>query len=343
MSDFASAAMVRVLVQGMRELGLRAPALAAEAGVEAAAAATVTLALKRQVVLSAVQQGGLACLARLGRGVHHYRNDPTHLALASARDAADLFARWSRLERYVHSRHRCELLSIGRDEARLRHVALRGAAPPLVAEDLVVLGLLAALLEAIGLQDVRAWAGGVPVLPHPEASALERSAGRPGASASWRITWRGRAAQARSAEPARAPPALADLLAPADWPAPLGDSARVLLAELTQPPSLPALARRLDRAPRSLQRALAGAGLGYAALLAELRCRAGAWWLLHSPAAIAEIGFLCGYADQAHFTRELHRRVGMTPARYRQAFGSEDVGARAGATGRESAPRGAAC
>jgi AraC-like DNA-binding protein len=317
MNDFASAAMVRVLVQGMRELGMQPPAQAAQAGTEAAAMATVTLALKRQVVQSAVQQGGLACLAALGCGVHHYRNDPTHLALASARDAAELFSRWSRLERYVHSRHRCELLAIGHDEARLRHVALRGA-PPRMAEDLVVLGLIAALLQAIGLHDVRAWAADVPVLPETDASALARIAALPGASATWRLAWRARAAP--PAQHAGGQPALADLLAPADWPAPLHDSARVLLADLTQPPPLPALAKRLGRAPRSLQRALARAGLGYAALLAELRCRAGAWWLLHSQAPIAELGFLCGYADQSHFTRELHRRVGMTPARYRAAF-----------------------
>jgi AraC-like DNA-binding protein len=57
----------------------------------------------------------------------------------------------------------------------------------------------------------------------------------------------------------------------------------------------------------------------------ELRCRAGAWWLLNSHASIAELGFLSGYADQAHFTRELQRRVGMTPARYRAAFAATEA------------------
>jgi AraC-like DNA-binding protein len=326
MSDFASAAMVRVLVQGMRQHGLQPPAQAALAGTRAATSATVALALKREVVASALQQGGLACLPLLGRGLQHFRNDPTHRALATAQSAGDLFARWARLERYIHSSHRCELLSIVAHEARVQHVA-KGGAPPLVAESLVVLGLLAALLEAMGLNGVQAWAGGAPVFPQPDAAALARVAARHGAAAQWRLAWRGRASQQSSAAapPPKGGPVLADLLPPDSWPAPLHDCARVLLAELPQSLPLPVLAQRLGWAPRSLQRQLSRQGLGYAELLVELRCRAGAWWLLNSQASIAELGFLSGYADQAHFTRELQRRVGMTPARYRAAFAATEA------------------
>jgi AraC-like DNA-binding protein len=43
---------------------------------------------------------------------------------------------------------------------------------------------------------------------------------------------------------------------------------------------------------------------------------------LHTADPIAEVGFLSGFADQAHFTRELRRRVGLPPAAYRAAFRS---------------------
>lgn len=327
MSDFASAAMVRVLAQGMRELGLRPPAEAAQAGT----VATVALDLKRLVVTSAVEQGGLGCLALLGRGLHHYRHDPTHIALVSARSAEELFVRWARLERYIHSRHRCEILSLRHGQARLRHVS-RGALPPLAAEDLVVLGLLAALLEALGLQAVHARAGEAAVYPQADTAALERAvaAGRTGL---WQLDWRGEVAPRPSPSAARrrvdAPsPRLEELVVPQSWPAPLGDCAEVLLADLAHPTPLPALAAALKQAPRSLQRSLTRAGLGYAPLLAELRCRAAAWWLLRSTMPIAEVGFVCGFADQPHFTRELQRRVGLPPARYREAFAAAHRSAR---------------
>ena len=349
MSDFASAAMVRVLVQGMRELGLQPPPEAAQAAADGARAATVQLALKRSLVASAVAQGGLACLPLLGRGLRRHRHDPTHRALASARGVDDLFARWQRLERYIHSRHRCEVVDCRPGRARLRHVPRAGTTPPLPAEDLVVLGLLAVLLEELGLAGVQAHAGGVPAYPQADAAGLARAAAA-GSTAEWRLAWHAepdaggatlRPCAAGTAGTAGSAwhPAADDLVVFADWPSPLADCARLLLDDLMHPLPLPALAAALDWAPRSLQRALARAGLGYAPLLAELRCRAAAWWLLRSTAPIAEVGFVCGYADQPHFTRELCRRVGMTPARYREAFAeARSVGRpQAGTSARPSA------
>jgi AraC-like DNA-binding protein len=33
------------------------------------------------------------------------------------------------------------------------------------------------------------------------------------------------------------------------------------------------------------------------------------------------VGFVCGYADQSHFTRDFRHRVGAPPAAFREAFG----------------------
>jgi AraC-like DNA-binding protein len=41
---------------------------------------------------------------------------------------------------------------------------------------------------------------------------------------------------------------------------------------------------------------------------------------VHTQSSFAEVGFLCGYSDQPHFTRDFQMRVGMTPGRYRQEF-----------------------
>ena len=81
-----------------------------------------------------------------------------------------------------------------------------------------------------------------------------------------------------------------------------------------------ALAQALGRSTRSLQRDLRGAGLSHTALLALARSRAAGAWLLHTDTAVAEVGFLCGYADQAHFTRDFRHRVGLPPAAFRAAF-----------------------
>lgn len=318
MTDFASAAMVRVLAQGMRELGfVPPPALS-----RPPATARVGLDLKRAVVEAALQQGGWGCLAVLARGLHRHAHEPTHRALASARDAADLLQRWGRLERYVHSRHRTDVLALAPGAMQLRHRALGAAPPPLPAEDLVVLGVLAALLEACALDVTATLEDGTPVWPAADASRLERAVARR-ATAGWWLRWR--AAARREPEAAAPPPAAAgpppgELFTSEPWSPLARAAAERLAADLAQPPALAELAAQLGRAPRSLQRALAAEGLGHARLLAEVRLRAAAWWLVRTDTPLAEVGFVCGYADQPHFTREFGRRVGLTPAAYRADF-----------------------
>ena len=67
-------------------------------------------------------------------------------------------------------------------------------------------------------------------------------------------------------------------------------------------------------------------GTGLRPLLAEARYRMAGWWLLQTGTALAEIGFLCGYADQSHFTREFRLRSGMTPGDYRRDFACRAAG-----------------
>ena len=313
MSDFASAAMIRVLAQGMRALGLD-PGPAATHGAQA----RVDLRQKRLLVHAALQQGGLGCLPLLGRGLHRLSHEPTHLALASARDAADLFERWQRLERYIHSRHRCAIETRTSTRARLRHGTFTGGARPSAAEDLVVLGVLAALLEAIGLQQVQVWIGATLAYPDPDLGGLQRAA-ISGSTAVWDFRWEASVLHPSGpADPKQCPAAGG---ADEAWPEAARAAYARLVCDLTRPLALPALAAALGVPGRTLQRQLGKAGLSYSALLAQARCRSGAWRLLHTDDPIAEIGFLSGFADQPHFTREMQRHVGLPPTAYRQAFG----------------------
>jgi AraC-like DNA-binding protein len=311
--------MLRVLAQGLRELGLDPGACLPR---EATLGATVSLHQKRQLVASAVAQGGLGCLVLLGRGLHRLADEPTHRALVSARDAQDLLSRWGRLERYIHSRHCVEVLSVDAHGARLAHRSRAGSPPPLPAEDLVVLGVLVALLEAIGAADTSARVGTALAYPVPDAAALQDAA-RCGHTAVWSISW------SRITAPPR-PTAVGvrpfgqQVAAPPLWSAQARRAFLALCEDLTLPLNLPALASLLGQAPRSLQRDLKRDATSYTQLLGEARCRSASWWLLNTTTPVAEVGYLCGYADQPHFTRDFRQRVGMTPTRYRTEFLTQD-------------------
>ena len=147
--------MVRALARGMTELGLNFPNEA-----EQWEQATLPLDIKRAVVMSAIEQGGLACLPLLGRGLHRLEAEPTHLALTAGRSAQSMFVRWQRLERYIHSQHRIRLVGRTERSAVVEHVHQDDGPPPLAAEDLVVCGVLCSLLQANGLKWLRAESDG---------------------------------------------------------------------------------------------------------------------------------------------------------------------------------------
>jgi AraC-like DNA-binding protein len=308
--DFASAAMLRVLRQGLLDLGL-APA----PPTRPAQGAVVSLDSKRELLTHAVQAGGLGCLALLGRGLHRLAHEPLHSALAAAADAQDLLQRWARLERYIHSRHRVQLQSVQARSARLAHVSLRPLSPPLPAEDLVVLGVLAAFLEACGHRGVRCTAGGAQVYPVCDEAALERAI-KQGRTHEWQIEW-----ASREAPPASQGAGLPLTQGDERWPAWVQEAYAALAQNLTAPWTLDQLAERLGQSRRSLQRGLSAQGTGFRQLQAEARYRSAGACLLQGPLALAEIGFLCGYADQSHFTREFRSRSGLTPADFRREFG----------------------
>lgn len=282
MKDFAAAAMLRLIRRGLQAQGLPAPP-------PPRAPALVPLADKRALLHALMQRHGPAVLLRIGEAVQDAPDEPTLTALTAARDPADLIARWQRLERFVHSRHRVQVLAAGAGWMRLRHASTMAGEPPLPAEDLLVWGLLVALLRRIGT-----------------AAVAHDLAGRSEATELVQIRW-------QPAVPAagRMPPAAADTVAAA--------RAR-LAADCAAPWSLARLAADLGLAPRTLQRRLAGEGSHFSALWTEVRLAASARMLADGAESTAQIGYLCGFADQAHFTRCFRRHTALTPARYRSEF-----------------------
>jgi AraC-like DNA-binding protein len=309
MSDFASAVMIRILAAGMRLHGMTPPALPA-------AGARVTLEHKRRLVASALAQGGWACLPLLGQGVAAIRGDPVHQALVTGTTVVDFFERWCRLERYIHSRHRIRVEADPGSGLRVSHLSLHSGEPPLPAENLVVMGTLAAAMQEAGMQQVRVLIAGTPVYPQADTAALERIVAS-GQTAQWHFNCQEATAHSRHWQPATAAPS-DEILAGPPLARQLG---RLALNDLMQVPPLAQAAHQLGMAPRTLQRQLADSGLSYSSVVTVARCRAAAWHLLRSAEGSAGTGFVCGFSDQAHFTRVFHRQVGVPPSRYRKEFG----------------------
>jgi AraC-like DNA-binding protein len=307
MDDFASASMLRLLLRAMAARGLPPPLPLPDA-------ARASLADKRLVVSAIAAAGGLPLLLQLAQQVEHIEGEPLHQALAAAQSPADLLARWQRLEQYVHARHRVQLrgqaarAALAAQAAQVMELAhcAPGGEPPQAAESVAVLGVWIGALQAIGVQGLRVDVGRHCV-HGPGATALVSGA----AVNVWRFRW------SSLQPPPRTPCEPASTTWP--WPEPAASLAAWLMHDLAAPARAAVAASAMGLSLRSLQRQLRDAGLPFSELLGEVRVRRAGSLLLQAQHSVAEIGFVCGYADQAHFTREFSRRAGLPPARFRAA------------------------
>lgn len=300
MKDFAAAAMMRLIHLGLKRQGLTPP------DADAPSAAHVALRDKRTLAQTLLETHGPTVLLRIGEAVRGTPEEPAMVALGLARNPSDLLARWQRLERFVHSRHRTQV--VVQDTARLvlRHVALKPHPPPQPAEDLLVFGLLIALIDYVGAEDARARLAG------DTAWRLQRGEWRdavyPSDVSCWEIHW---SAVHRAVMPP-SPPA-----AGTDWAAAARER---IAADPGRGWALHDLADSFGVSTRSLQRRLGEEQTSFSRLLAEARLAAASTLLGTSDRTAAEIGYACGFSDQAHFTREFKRHAALTPSTFRAQF-----------------------
>jgi AraC-like DNA-binding protein len=310
MNDFASAAMLRVLHAGMGKLGLRSPVK------QWLRQATVPLDAKQQLVGKVLRARGISSLLFLGQGIHDMKHDSLMPMLIHPGQPLRILRAWLRLERYLHSKHRIAQTIVNDQMVQHQHFSIKAGSAPSPAEDLVVAGVLIALLQNAGcnglevhlMNGVKLW----PWQDSPAQFAALKEAVENDQTHDWRIHWHSVEDVLSTDQPSTEEKNLSS--------ASLSIRIRDLaLQSLGEPMSLASAAAQLMQSTRSLQRKLQLEGASYVDLIATARAeRASHMLSISSQPALAEIGFACGYTDQAHFCRDFKRRVGMSPARFRE-------------------------
>lgn len=301
MENFASATMMRLVKAGLARQQIIPDEMTCPAATRSRGP-HVSIDQKRSILSDVLATAGPLTILRIGEAVDGMPEEPVHIALGSARDPHDLIERWQRLERFVHSRHRIIIDRSENSRLELRHVSEQADQPPRAEEDLLILGVIVALMRSTGAKNLRARLRSSKDWQFDDdwqAITL------PEETAAWEIAWSGAVPRLDRTQLDQTP----------------AEALRNLLrGDLVRRWTIGAAARELGLSIRSLQRALSERGETYSDLLANVRANAAAHYLQSGQMSLSEIGYVCGYADQAHFTRLFKAASAMTPGAYQQNF-----------------------
>jgi AraC-like DNA-binding protein len=320
MAEFASAAMYRVLLSGMQRMGITPPSLRVHQS------ATVPLDAKRMLLLEVQRQLGIEALLQLGQGVHDQVSDSLFPILIHPGKPFAVLEAWLRLERYIHSKHRIQQIVLGPNSVKHEHLSTSKDSQPSAQEDLVVIGVLIALLQqsqCIGIEvnlgnGLAVW----PIDSRRRDKLQLAAAAQQGSTQRWTIRWDLQAdelekvSSSKNSALALTSPekAIADRQSSKNF----SSTVRAILdQENGATTSIDGLAKALQTSPRTLQRRLAEEGARFADIMGTYRAERASRLLAYSSESLAQIGFAVGYSDQAHFSRDFLRRVGLRPQQYR--------------------------
>lgn len=265
---------------------------------------------KVRALVHAYRQGGPAVLLAVGQGVAQGRDDPFVQALLGRRSPVALAQTWARLEAYGHSENRTRFVAFEPTALRVLRHRLDGGYPTFV-EGLLIVGILGALLAAIGAREV-AFSACLA-----EDSSSFWSPGRPAPDPLeerpllWTIRWTSFTPTSLVERPL--PSELVDGLLLRDPSGTLGRLLTLLGEDAGRSWRLDEAARVLGLSTRTLQRRLQAAHVSFASVVRRVRVGAAVTLLRQRRWSLALIACSCGFADGPHLSREVRRVVGASP------------------------------
>jgi AraC-like DNA-binding protein len=278
----------------------------------------VALPLKRQLLEPVYESCGAVPILQAGFDIQYIPAGPMSYALLGAADIMNLFNRWRHLERYFHSKHRVNLVAQQHDCLTLQHIS-KTADKPKIYEDLLIAGLLTGLLRRFGCSGVSLH---FVKDNHQFEAALDgkikQSLSLPSDCSSFRISWKSISKPASDMNPSIRQVNQITFL-PGQGP-----YTRKLIELFWRDPlnrrNVATVADFFGLSSRSLQRRLSIEGCSFSKCILAARSQSAAAFITDTDISLTGIGFLAGYSDSAHFSREFKKAMGITPSQFKDAL-----------------------
>ena len=313
--------------------------------------AAASFTSKRELIVLLQTELGASAVLDVARGLRDVPTSPVIDVLSNG-SGERLLRNWFRMERFAHTRNRCQLEALesvqGRSVpwklrrvtserregcanaersvrvARLRHTAKDGGAPHAL-DSLFVWGLLIGLFERSGLEPyVVSCAEGTRRHCFFDSERTVDLRNIPSHADHvefwWQTAPRSSAAACESAPPSTGKVPETGPLAAEGF----CERLRALLAEdPTRGWQVSVAAKRLGVSTRTLQRLTQQNNTTFSDCLLHARLEVATTWMRSDERSLTEVAFCAGFADLAHFSRSFKRYNEVPPQVFRQMLSSK--------------------
>lgn len=275
---------------------------------------------KRDLLDIIWRETGPAALLSIGQGMREIDFDPMWRGAMRAASPAVLLDKWRRVEVFGHSRNRLHIDMTDETHASCRRYSVDGQSPPTPPENLLICGVVIALLEEIGCLglycDMPDGDGAVARI-YENGRFQVPGDGTALATATWEIGWTAFSRRPDEAALPEPPPVALPGSCDTKVRASIEAVTRLMAADTARQWKLGELARETGMSPRSMQRRLGQGGLSFSKLVRAVRVHEACRLLKDSDASLTMIGFCAGFSDSAQFSRDFRASTGMKPSDYR--------------------------
>lgn len=312
--DFSSGVLVRLILASFKRQGILTELDTTLTPPKDLKSPHIGLPIKRELLKSAFESRGPLPIIQAGFDIQRMPENPLSFAMLRSPTILELINRFFKLQKYFHSKHRLQLISQSERAIVMRHVSKTSVSPE-IYEDILLGALMAGILSQYGCQNISLCFSGRTAI---QDGCISGGFVPPDDCSNFSIVWQEliRPENIRLKEEIQK---IGDFTASSrgHYSAKIS---KTLAADPLEKWSLADMAVELSLSVRTLQRRLSQEGTTFGECILVSRCQCAAYYMTTQQENLTAVGFLAGFSDAAHFSREFKKNVGLLPSNYRSSL-----------------------
>ncbi len=309
-TEFSSGMLVQLILASFRRQGIL-DAVLPEEDIHLAGAPRVGLDFKRNLLRKAFNTFGYAPILEAGFDIRLQHDSPMGYTLLKASSVNDLLNRFFRFEKYFHSKHRLAIRSEEEKSISLQHYSKTSACPE-VYENIVIAGLLAGILDRFGCRDLVLELEERPLIVEGK---VIRDIPIPADCSYFTVRWS--AVGSADIPVFDGQKRFLNSLTAAGMGLVSRKTGSLISSDPVRGWKVEEVASEFGLSVRTLQRRLMQEGTTFSKCVMAARCQCAVYYMTEEIDNLAAVGFLAGFSDAAHFSREFYKTMGILPSDFR--------------------------